>query len=490
MTNTRMFDAVSKIDEDLIELCLAEKPCKCLSLSDAQNHESKAHTNKIRKAVAAAAALSAIILLLAFVLPGMLQRKINYPMPHSDGLFDGGTKSGIKICAVGIPLSDIYVEYLSESDTDRVSPDEAVYSFYKPSGDDLKYVGLWVGNTANSAFEFEDNGAFTVYIVNEDKTLSFGGRGWYCIEDGLLKVYLEDDSAYGEAEITFGGDHILLTPEYETAIRFDRADKTEYSITGEEDKLSTDALDYRNRTWHLSEENTDLAFGNNYVCTFYNFSSGEKVTVPYEWDSSTNTVSFKDWHAGSELFFTGHIEDGRLILESGDNRYVFYVKDPDTPEGVLQKGVLYSGSHEKTTGGWYVIIFEDDGRFAVALSDTEGNILSDEYYYEGTYEYDGSAPTDGDGFVPPESVGSAFIRLCPGEGELIIPDGDSEIMRLLSLIDSCGMRENGGRLWFDGDSIVIDFDPDPNADARHVFSITLDPLIDIVEHYQLIDEGN
>ena len=486
MTNTRMFDAVSKIDEDLIELCLAEKPGKSLTLSDTQNHESKTRKNIIRTAVAAAAALSAAILLLAFVLPGLLQRKINYPMPHSDGL----SGSGIEICAVGIPLSDIYVEYLSESDTDGISPDEAVYSFYRPSGDDLKYVGLWVGNTANSAFEFKDNGAFTVYIVKEEKTLSFGGRGWYCIEDGLLKVYLEDDSAYGEAEITFGGDHILLTPEYETAIRFDRADKTAYSITGEEDKLSTDALDYRNRTWYLSEENTDLAFGNNYVCTFYNFSSGERVTAPYEWDSSTNTVSFKDWHAGSELLFIGRIEEDRLILESGDIRYEFYVEDPDAPAGVLLKGVLYSGSHEKTTGGWYVIIFEDDGRFIVTLSDAKGNILSDEYYYEGAYEYDGTAPTDSDGFVPPESVGSAFIRLCPGESEPIIPDGDSEIMRLLSLIDSYGMRENGGRLWFDGDSIVIDFDPDPNADARHVFSITLDPLNDIVEHYQLIGEGN
>jgi hypothetical protein len=37
---------------------------------------------------------------------------------------------------------------------------------------------------------------------------------------------------------------------------------------------------------------------------------------------------------------------------------------------------------------------------------------------------------------------------------------------------------------------VIDFDPDPNADARHVFSISLDPLRDVVEHYQLIGEGN
>ncbi len=66
MTDKRMFDAVSKIDEDLIELCLAEKP------------GSKTRTNIIR-AVVAGAALSAVILLLAFVLPGMLHGKVNPP---------------------------------------------------------------------------------------------------------------------------------------------------------------------------------------------------------------------------------------------------------------------------------------------------------------------------------------------------------------------------------------------------------------------------
>ncbi|MCR5809550.1 MAG: hypothetical protein K6G56_08345 [Clostridiales bacterium] len=470
MTDTRMFDAVSGIDEGLIDRCLAEKPAHSSAGTGAS--KIKLPAAKYRFA-AAAAVLTAVMVLLAFSLPGILHRSRIDPMPHSDG-FPG---EGIKLLAIGIPFSSVYVETLAENDPDRISPENASYSFYKPKGDDLKYVGLWVGVNANSAFDFDENGAFSIYIVRENNVLAFAGKGWYCIEEGLLKVYLEDESAYGEAKITFGGEYIVLSTEDEPGMHFDLADREAYDFTDGEYKTNTEALDFRNRTWSLPEENLELVFGNNNVCTVYDFSSGERTDIPYEWDPDSNTVSFKDWHGGSDLILTGHIENEALIVGSGALRYEFIIEDPFAPEGTLQTGVLFTGRRERTEEGWFVIIFEADGRYIITVSDPDGSLLPEKFYYEGAYEYDGKPPVGDDGLVHAESVGSAFIRLCPGEGDMPVSGSESDLMLLISLIDSYGMRENGGRLWFEGNEITIDINPDPNAEEGHEYSIPLRPLL-------------
>ena len=451
MPKTLMFDAISDIDETLIDTCLNEDPGKAFS----GNKNEERHTGPLWRRIALACAIPAMAALLILILPKILDNTLL----GSDYHFGNFSFTGL---AAEVPLSDVYVE--SHADTDNFGEfaqnrADAKYVFDKPSKDDMKYVGLWLDQQSSVAILLNKDGTFVFYTQYSETLLRFAEEGYFCIEDGKIRLFTPANGEYSEFSIAYKRRYLIFTNEYNESIRFDLVNIADYEIKPMEDKTSPDAMDFRNITWRLADEKTHINFWNNEVMSIsINVNEGnvpaDRIEETFVWDSETNTVRFPDWHEGSTLLLTGKIENDQLILSAGNTSYVLvpYVYDPNIYSQELQLGKPYYCTCGNPKDYRVVIIFEEDGRYVLTAEDTSGNLLTGRYYLEGTYEYSPNEKHSYLSYLGPEVWG--VLRVTPPDGELDFMD-NTDIHLFFEALSLPWIAENGAAMFINEEGVII-----------------------------------
>ena len=300
-----------------------------------------------------------------------------------------------------VPLSDVYyiIDVGSELPADpgqypgQVSG-QYVYYFGKPSEEGLRYIGLWVSEEIMQAIRFNEDGTANYYLLKDASSFSQAELCCFDISDGVLTLYDVKNELYGLTKISFHDSYITIQPEDEKAMVFKKA---ENELADKRPNFGmNDAMAFRNIPWTYDDENLQISFGESGDIVFYRTDTETRIDKEYSWDANNDTVTFPDWNDPEGGNWTGRIEDGYLIITSGDRTITLYdpyeVRDKSFPVNVyLNSGAGYYSNR--------LIVFEPDGGYKIILVRKNFDINDENtwsYCYSGRYELEGT-PEDADG---------------------------------------------------------------------------------------------
>jgi len=422
MNGIELFNAITGIDGDLIE--------KSTDVNERKSRFANGGKTVKAKRIAVRAASLVLTLSVIFGVSAVIRRSSPDTELPLDGFFT------LKVYA-----RDVYIDGVDDEKYAKRS--EAEYIFGRPSADDLKYAGLWISSKAGCGIELNENGTFVFYLLKDASSYKYRSAGYFSISDGKITMFLPEEESAAICELGYFVSYISIKPENDGAMSFVKSNVVLVSA-GIEDKTSTDAMDFRNIPWTLDEEKLEITFGGNRSLAFWRKDTLTREDRKYDWDRLTNTVTFPDWHGKDGAEWTGRIENGYLVISSGNKTLSLY--DPAKVREMKKatfpfETVLYASGDDTPFG----IVFRSDGTYTIGRFDADVNDFSVNYgVYEGIYEldeasslsdYDGAqmiflVPTDKYEFLPRGSALRRFEELC-GDGEKLIyeRDGDNVVLR-------------------------------------------------------------
>ena len=98
-----------------------------------------------------------------------------------------------------------------------------------------------------------------------------------------------------------------------------------------------------------------------------------------------------------------------------------------------------------------VMIFEEDGRYVLTAEDTSGNLLTDRYYLEGTYEY---CPDERHPYRHNGPEVSGVLRINPPNGELDYKN-NTDMYLFFETVSSSWIVEHGAEIFIDEDGVIM-----------------------------------
>jgi hypothetical protein len=277
-----------------------------------------------------------------------------------------------------------------------------------------KYYGLWVEETFSTAIQFCENQKYYYYLLNNEDPLKYDFKysGTYSIEDDVLLWYPDDEQTVTRFTISCSGSAVTITEEDDDPDYPVTFNKAEYTLTPfwkyGYDQNDQRAMDFRNIPWYYEADNLSIVFGGNRYMSVSFIDTGTRKGEWYEWDENTNTVTFPDWNDPEGRSWTGRIEDGALVLTSGNDTITLL--DPDKTRNRSFPTNVYLD----TGNGYYAackIIFRRDGTYTVGYLNQSKTDFQAGLQFNGRYELDGSFE-DADGHyitIYPSDEDASFI---------------------------------------------------------------------------------
>ena len=370
MNKTALFNAISNIDDGILE-----------KYADAASALTDAKTKKRKLFIKIVSVAAALTLIAGMVFGAVMIKNAGFVITPSDN--PEKTLSAGGLFTLKVPRTDVLYDYGDEL---PAHPEGYTYVFSKPDDEGLKYTGFYISEKLKQALQFNDDGTFTYYLLKDNSTYKYKFDGYYNIKDGQITMYLIQEELAGVCKIENRGGKITLKPENDAAMDFK---KSENNIKADDNGYNgpdpKNALDFRNIPWKYEAENLDISFGGNFSLAFYDYNTMTRTDARFEWNEASNTVTIPDWHTPKGADWVGRIEDGHLVLTSGDKTITLYdpaKKKQENPglyfpyDAYLQSGVPYYSGLK--------IIFRSNGVYEIGYFNK--NDLSFHTLYEGEYE--------------------------------------------------------------------------------------------------------
>lgn len=421
MDGIKLFNAISKIDESLIDKYAAPEKAE------------KKPAKKRRIIIGSASAAAALVLVVGVIFGFVMIKKAGLTI--ESGSDPSKTLSAGGLFTLKAARDEVF--YGGEEETPK-NPGQYAYVFGKPGEEGRKYIGLYISEKAGQALRFNEDGTFSYYILKDASSYRYKFDGYYGVKDGRLTMYLITEELAGVCEVENRGGSIILKPENDGAMDFK---KTENTLTKADDGYNgpdfKNALEFRNIPWTYDEEDLEITFGGNLTLVFYERAAMKRRDTKFEWNEQNNTVTIPDWHTPKGADWTGRIEDRHLILTSGDKTVTLY--DPAWKK--LENPGLYFpvDTYLCSADPYYSeikLIFLSNGVYQIMRSD-KGS-LSYRTLYKGEYEIEN----------PDETVNGQCLVITPS-GEtgdeyvnFIIQGGyqGSELRYFADLADKAGEK--------------------------------------------------
>jgi hypothetical protein len=255
-----------------------------------------------------------------------------------------------------------------------------------------KYYGLWVNDAFSTAIQFGENHKYNLYLLKDDdlSQYEFMYSGTYSIDDDVLLLYPDEEQTVARYTISCSGSAVTITAEADPDFPVTYK-KAEYTLTPfwkyGYDQNDQRAMDFRNIQWYYEADNLLLFFGGNRYMAVSFIDTGTRIEDWYEWDENTNTVTFPDWNDPEGRSWTGHIDDGALVLISGNDTITLY-----DPVGMRSRSFPTDIYMDPGNGYYsdYKIIFRRDGTYTVGLFNHSRTGFEEGKQFNGRYELDGS----------------------------------------------------------------------------------------------------
>lgn len=315
MDGKDLFNTIANIDEELIESCAPEQ-CE-------KNGQKAA---KKRTGLIAVVVLAAVVTVAAAVAIGVIisGKGLNLPGPkgyveygnYSTFLFDAGGMFSKAINAADVLIVDAAN---NGKGSDGIKPETGQYEyvFGQLSGEGLGYVGFWWSESIMQAVQFNRDGTMFYFLLRDKDTYSQVCKAYFEVKNGEMVLYSPEAGSGGTLLAKNFGDHITLQPEDESPMVFVKAENHIKAPAYTEDKTWNGAMDFRNIPWKLDDEGLEIVFGGSHRMCFTD-AKGNRKDQDYDWNAANNTVYFDDWNDPKNKKWTGRVEDGVLVITSGE----------------------------------------------------------------------------------------------------------------------------------------------------------------------------